>query len=249
MWLGCLWSDLKLYSSKRDGMFLKDQILQVQQRVEDAATRAGRQPHEVLLLGISKYQSEEVIRAAFAGGVHSFGENYVQEALKKKEALADLDVDWHFTGHLQSNKARQVVGKFNLIHSLDRFSLAREVSKRAINSDVVQKVLVEVNLAGEESKSGVKLNDLPALIEQVLALPNVEMAGLMCMPPLSSDELITRAYFQQARELRDHFRAEYPELQSFRHLSMGTSSDFELAIEEGATIIRLGTVLLGARKY
>jgi len=215
------------------------------ERVERACLRAGRSLEEVKILGASKGQSEEKIRVLYSLGLKLFGENYVQEAEKKIKNLADLDIDWHFIGRLQTNKAKKAVALFSTIHSLDRLSLAEELEKRARSLNKRINVLIEVNIGHEATKAGVFEENLEEFVKELKGFPNLNLIGLMCLPPLTDDKRKTRFYFQKMRNLFERIKPLVGE--GFTQLSTGTSSDFEIAIEEGATIIRIGTLLFGPR--
>lgn len=229
---------------------LTQRIHNVQTNIAAAARVSGREAKDVTLMAVTKTWSANVVRDAYTAGLRHFGENYVQEALKKKSELTDLSVDWHFIGHLQSNKVKNVVGEFSIIHSLDRLSLAEEVSKRAVNSELSepQKVLIEINVADEPSKSGVSWSELPKLLDNVQELPGVSVRGLMAMPPLElSDQSEIRRVFNNVRDERDRLAPRLSAPHSLMELSMGTTHDYVAAIEAGATIVRLGTALFGSR--
>jgi len=213
----------------------------LEEKISKACERAGRKREEVLLLGASKYATVEQIRQAYHCGVKVFGENRVQEFLKKLESLRDLPIDWHFIGRLQTNKVKYIVDKVSLIHSLDRISLADEIDKRAKKVGKVQDVLIEVNLGGEESKGGVHPEELENLFQYTLNLSNLRVLGLMAIPPYMEDPQMVRPYFAKLRQLKEKLERLYNV--KLPHLSMGMSADFEVAIEEGATIIRLGSAL------
>lgn len=199
------------------------------------------------LLAVSKLQPEEKIRGLYSLGQRAFAENYVQEALVKKQSLADLPgIEWHFIGSLQSNKAKQVVGEFAWIHSVDSVSLAQKLSSQATQKQVCQKILLQVNLAGEATKGGFSETELRQNIETLSKLPGILIGGLMTMPPLFENPEMARPYFQQLQNLRDELLPQFPAL---TELSMGTSSDYRVAIEEGATMVRLGTILFGERPH
>ncbi|HID66177.1 MAG TPA: YggS family pyridoxal phosphate-dependent enzyme [Aquificaceae bacterium] len=198
------------------------------------------------LLGASKTVSPEVIGEFYNCGLRVYGENRVQEFLKKLEALKDLNIEWHFIGRLQRNKVKYLMNKVVLIHSLDRKNLADEIQKRALKNNIIQEVLIEVNVGGEETKGGVRPENLKELFEYTLKLPNVKVIGLMTIPPYFDNPEEVRPYFEKLRKLRDELQEEYKV--SLPHLSMGMSNDFEVAIEEGATIVRIGTLLFGERK-
>ena len=215
------------------------------ERVEKACLRVGRKPEEVKILGASKGQSEEKIRVLYSLGLRLFGENYVQEAEKKIKNLADCAIDWHLIGRLQTNKAKKAVSLFSTIHSLDRLSLAEELEKRARSLNKRINVLIEVNIGHEATKAGIFEENLEEFVTKLKDFPNLNLIGLMCLPPLSDDEKKTRFYFQKMRDLFEKIKPLVSD--EFTELSMGTSSDFEIAIEEGATIIRIGTLLFGPR--
>jgi PLP dependent protein len=214
----------------------------VRRRVEDAARRAERDAHCVRLVAASKTQPAASIRAAYSAGARDFGENYVQEALTKQAELADLkDIRWHLIGHLQTNKARLAVGSFVLIHSLDSVRLAGALAK--MRSDPPMPVLVEINLGAEASKTGVPADQAEALINALRG--KVEVRGLMAIPPPGPDSGHSRLYFVQLRGLRDRLAAATG--LALSELSMGMTDDFEVAIEEGATMVRVGRAIFGGR--
>jgi PLP dependent protein len=214
----------------------------LRERIAAAATAAGRAADDVRLLAVSKGQPSSALREAYEAGQRDFGENYVQELVKKADELADLsDLRWHMIGHLQRNKAKLVVQRASALHSLDSEALALELDKRREGSPLP--VLLEVAIAGEAQKSGVAIAELPALALTVERCARLELRGLMCVPPLADDPEQSRAYFARLRGLRDELggSSRLPEL------SMGMTADFELAIAEGATLVRVGTALFGAR--
>ncbi len=222
-----------------------ERLTYAEERVLRACERAGRKREEVLLLGASKGVPADRLRDFFQCGLRVFGENRVQEFLKKWEALKDLLIDWHFIGRLQSNKVKYIIDKVSLIHSLDRQSLLEELSKRAENIGKVQEVLIEVNVGGEETKGGVEPRDLKGFFEVCLKAKNIKVLGLMCIPPYRENPEEVRLYFATLRKLRDELEKEFKV--RLPHLSMGMSHDFETAIEEGATIVRIGTLIFGER--
>ncbi len=213
-------------------------VARVRERIARAANRAGRASGEILLVGVSKAIDVERIRRAVAAGLPALGENRVQEA-KEKIGPIGRPVPWHFVGHLQTNKARDAVLLFDLIHSVDRLELARELHRRAEAAGNVANVLVQVNLAGEGTKGGFSPQELKRALEALAALPALSVRGLMAIPPAVERAEESRAWFRRLRELRDEAGLE--------HLSMGMSADFEVAVEEGATIVRLGTAIFGPR--
>ena len=208
-------------------------------RVERATAHARRAPGSVCLVAVSKLQPADAVRAAHAAGARVFGENYAQELRAKQEALADLAPEWHFVGRLQRNKAKDMAGRTALVHSIDGLELAAALDHRAAAAGAVQRVLVEVNLAGETTKGGVAPEALPDLLAAMAPLPALRCVGLMTMPPPAADPEANRPTFRQLAGLAA--RLSLPEL------SMGMSDDFEVAIEEGATIVRVGTAIFGPR--
>jgi len=219
----------------------------VRQRIESAARGCGRDPESVRLVAVSKTVPAERVRQAAEAGVTLLGENYVQEARDKIEALADCEVSWHFIGHLQSNKAKYAVKLFDLIHSVDSAKLAAEIDKRAAKIGKKQPILVQVNIAEEETKSGVSVKQSTALLREISALDHIEVRGLMTMPPFFNQPERVRPFFRALRRLRDSIReSELPDVE-LNELSMGMTGDFEVAIEEGATLVRIGTAIFGER--
>jgi len=208
------------------------------------AQAAGGWTHPVTIVAVTKGFGPDAVRAALAAGLPDVGENRVQEALDKMTAEPDSRAVWHLIGHLQRNKAKQVAGRFALVHSLDSLELADELAKRAAAAGIRQRVLVQVNVAGETQKSGCAPSDLPALVGRVAALESLSLEGLMTMAPLTGDLAVQRNTFRGLRRLRDALQQEGTWLPS---LSMGMSDDFVTAVEEGATVIRLGTALFGPR--
>ena len=216
-------------------------IQEIEQKLARACQRAGRKREEVLLLGASKYANAEKIREAYQCGVRVFGESRAQDFLKKFEELKDLPIDWHFIGNLQTNKVKYIIDKVSLIHSLDRQSLAEEIQKRAERLGKVQDVLIEVNLGKEETKGGVYEEDLDKLFEYCLSLKNLRVLGLMAIPPYKENPEEVRPYFVKLRKLKERLEGLYK--LKLPHLSMGMSEDFEVAVEEGATIVRIGSAI------
>jgi hypothetical protein len=220
-------------------------LKEVRAAIAAAAQRSRRDPGAVRLVAVSKTVDLERIRAAIDAGQDLFGENYLQEA-RDKIAVLGRAVSWHLVGSLQSNKARGAVELFDLIHAVDRLKLAQALDAAAARLSKVQDVLIQVNQAGEATKSGVEPAEAPALIQEVARLPHLKVLGLMTMPPWFPDPEAARPYFRALRELRDHLRGltglPLPEL------SMGMSGDFAVAIEEGATLVRVGTAIFGSRR-
>ncbi|MFL5426182.1 MAG: YggS family pyridoxal phosphate-dependent enzyme [Myxococcales bacterium] len=217
-------------------MGIADNLRGVRERIDRACERAKRDPASVRLVAVSKVQPIEAIREALEAGQRDFGENYAQELREKADAIGAA-VNWHFLGALQTNKVKMIVGRVALLHTCDRPSLAQELNKRAASLGIVQRVLVEVNLAREPQKGGIAPADLPAFVATLRNLPSLRCEGLMCIPPAEEE---ARLHFRRLRELRD-------ELGVLPELSMGMSADYETAIEEGATIVRVGTAIFGER--
>jgi hypothetical protein len=218
-------------------------LAEVRRRINAAAQRAGRDPAAVRLLAVSKTMPVEMVREAVAADQRLFGENYLQEARPKIEALGQA-ASWHFIGHLQSKKAKAVVALFELIHGVDRLKLAQALDAAAAQMGKVQDILIQVNLAEEATKSGVAPEAAPELLREISRLPHLRVMGLMTMPPFLAPEAV-RPYFRALRELRD--RLTDLSGHSLPELSMGMSGDFEVAIEEGATLVRVGTAIFGSR--
>ena len=229
-------------------MSVAENIERVNQRIRRACERSGRAVEEVRLIAVSKTMPAESVRQAYAAGLREFGENRVQEAAAKRQALSDLDAVWHLIGHLQSNKAKQACQLFSWIHSVDSLSLAEKIDRSAAALGRRLPVLIEVHLGEEASKFGVEENDLAHLAEQVGALPSLELRGLMTLPPFFDNPEDARPFFRRLRELAARIEARNLPGVSMRELSMGMSHDFEIAIEEGATLVRVGTAIFGARQ-
>lgn len=226
---------------------MKDRLSLIRSRIEKAVADSGRRLEDVQLVAVSKTVPFERILTAINLGVTVFGENYVQEARDKFNALYSHPLSWHFIGHLQSNKAKYVVKIFDLIHSVDSLKLSREIDKQAGKTGKVQSVLVQVNIAAETSKSGVLLEDTARLVSEMSQLTHLEIKGLMTMPPYFNAPEKARPYFKTLRNLRDQIRAmEIPGV-AMDELSMGMTGDFEAAIQEGATLVRIGTAIFGER--
>ena len=201
----------------------------------------------VSLIAVTKTQSPEVIRQAFAAGLSIVGENRVQEAMEKSALLAGLPLTWHLIGHLQTNKVKQAVQLFSLIHSVDSSRLATEINRCALNIGKVQDVLLEVNVAGEDAKSGVTPEQAEELAAFIDSLPNLRLCGMMTVAPLFDDPELTRPIFRTLREMFDKLKEKALHPDSFRWLSMGMTHDYRVAVEEGSTMVRIGTGLFGAR--
>jgi len=227
-------------------MSVAENFKAVQNRIAAAALRAGRDPSTIRLVTVTKTVDLDRIREATAAGAVVLGENRVQEAKEKIEALGRT-VSWHLIGRLQTNKAKYAVKLFDLIHSVDSLELAKEIDKQAAKNGKVQDVLIEVSIAGEAVKAGVSIGDTVRLVKEAAGLNHIRVLGLMTMPPLSNDPEDSRPYFRRLRDLAHAVRKEGIAGISMNELSMGMSGDFEVAIEEGATLVRVGTAIFGER--
>jgi PLP dependent protein len=226
-----------------DWNHVRGNLLAVQERIAGATRRSGRRPEEVTLVAVSKTHPGEAIRAAYEAGVRHFGENRVQEWEGKRGQLADLKATWHLIGHLQSNKAARAANVFDCVDSVDSLALAQRLDRARAAGKL--RILIEVQLAAEESKSGAAPGEAKRIIEGVAALPRLDLAGLLCIPPFLRNPEEVRPFFRRLQALRDELREQSG--LSLPVLSMGMSHDFEVAIEEGSTEVRLGTVLFGER--
>lgn len=226
---------------------IADNLHRVRAAIDSHARSCGRDPASITLVAVSKTKPTEAIREAYATGQTAFGENYAQEFRDKAKEISDLPLQWHFIGHLQSNKAKYVAGKAVLIHTLDKESLVAALDRLAARQGIVQDCLVEVNLSGESTKSGCSPGDVIPFLSACARYENIRVTGLMTIGSLTDDGEKTRAEFSHLRELRDEANAAgiYPH--SLTELSMGMSGDWQIAIEEGATIIRIGTAIFGER--
>lgn len=225
-------------------MDIPDRLEGIRDRIHEACHRAGRRADSVRLVAVTKTRSVAEIRTAVEAGVTEFGENRVQEAQSKIAAVGS-GVRWHLVGHLQKNKARKAISLFEMIHSLDSLELGRMLDRAAAELDKVQSVLIQVDLAGEETKYGLPQQDLFETLESLAELPRLRVEGLMVLPPYLDDPEEVRPFFRRLRELGE--KARRRRLSLGNELSMGMSHDFEVAIEEGATLVRIGTALFGPR--
>ncbi|MCR5546389.1 MAG: YggS family pyridoxal phosphate-dependent enzyme [Lachnospiraceae bacterium] len=227
---------------------LKENLDTVEKRIQEACDRSGRKREEVTLIAVSKTKPVEVLKEAYDLGVRVFGENKVQELDVKIPEFSD-DVAWHMIGHLQRNKVKYIAGKVALIHSVDSLRLAEEISKEGKKKDVVIPILIEVNAAGEESKFGVAPEETLSLVKEIAALENVQVKGLMTIAPYVVDSEENRPYFRKIKDLSVDIAKENIDNVSMDILSMGMTGDYEVAIEEGATMVRVGTGIFGERDY
>jgi MAF protein len=233
-------------SSVAVAVAVADNLGVVMEKIANAAARAGRRADEIRLIAVSKSKPLALIEDAVAVGQRSFGENYVQEAVEKIAAFPTAD--WHFIGYLQSKKAKQVVGRFSLIHSVDRLKLAEEIAKASAAAGIVQDVLLQIHVGDEQTKHGVTIDEAPSLIETLLGLKSLRLRGLMSLPPLCDSEREARTYFAEIRSVFEKWKCGVCRQNlAFTELSLGTSSDYEWAILEGATMVRVGTAIFGER--
>jgi len=222
---------------------IRQNMARVRQQMVAAASRSGRQPSEIMLVGVTKYVEPDVARPLVEAGLNDLGESRPQELWNKAAALADSKVSWHLIGHLQRNKVRRTLPLTSCIHSADSLRLLEEISREAVAQQVVSKVLLEVNISGEPAKHGLAPGEVEPLLPKLAALPGISIAGLMTMASLSGGPAEARREFAALRELRNKLVPVCPPNISLRELSMGMSGDFEIAIEEGATIVRVGSAL------
>jgi pyridoxal phosphate enzyme (YggS family) len=232
-----------------DSAALRGRLARVRERVARAADRARRDPAAIRLVAVSKTFSIDHIRAAADAGHRDFGENKVQEAQQKIAAAADLAVRWHLVGHLQSNKARKAGASFHVVHSIDDVGVVSRLEEGARDAGRVVEVLVQVDLAREPTKHGVPRDRVRALVDALRPAAALRLSGLMVLPPAAADPEASRSYFAALRGLRDNLIAEGAAPAGFSELSMGMSQDFEVAIEEGATLVRVGSAIFGERTY
>ena len=231
---------------------IRDRLERVQEQIASSAINSGRTPEAIRMVVVTKTQPVDIIRAAIAAGAENIGENYAEEAVAKMHELGDSDVEWHMIGHVQSRKAKLVVKNFDLMHSLDSLKLARRLNNFALEAGCTLRVLLEFNVGGESTKYGWQAGDescwpdLLSDVEQILELGNLSTRGLMTMPPYAEQGEQSRLYFVRLRRLQDFFRSRFPQFE-WDELSMGTSADYVVAVSEGATLVRVGTAVLGTR--
>ncbi len=229
-------------------MTVTENLERIEERICSACARAGRRREDVRLVCVTKTKPVPMLMEAYDCGERLFGENKVQEITEKAPQLP-ADISWHMIGHLQTNKVRQVITRASMIHSVDSLHLAEEISRQAVKAGIVMPILIEVNVAGEESKYGVPCGQTEALIRQVLPLPGIRIDGLMTIAPYTDDPETNRPHFRKLRELLVDIDKKCIDNLSVCELSMGMTGDFEVAIEEGATLIRVGTGIFGERVY
>ena len=225
---------------------LIDQYTDIKRAITEAAEKAGRNPAKIKLVAVSKGQPASALQALAGAGQAIFGESYLQEAANKIKEVGVPNLAWHFIGHVQTNKAKQVVNLFSCVESVDSLKLAQSLNNAALEINKNLKILVQVNLAGETSKSGCNTQELPALCQGIGQFPNLQLKGLMTLPPFFDDPDKSRPYFAKLNNLAKELSSHLPP-GSMDELSMGMSGDFQVAIEEGATLVRIGTLLFGLR--
>lgn len=231
-------------------MAINDRYEEIIKRIGEAAARSGRNPDDIRLVAVTKTHTADEINQAIDAGAIDIGENRVQELLEKYDDVKP--VNWHLIGHLQTNKVKSVIGKVVMIHSVDSLKLAREIDKRSVAAGLTTDILIEINSAMEDTKSGIDPKELKELVEKIAAeCDHVRIRGLMCIPPMAAEPEDARSYFREAAMLFDEMKSwELPEDRFMpEELSMGMSGDFEVAIEEGATIVRVGSSIFGPRNY
>ena len=226
---------------------ISDNINSIRERISRACARAGRSTSEITLLAVGKTFPSSAVREAVEAGVADVGENYVQELLSKRGDLSGSDVRWHFIGHLQSNKVKNVAPWIHMIHAVDSTALAIEIDRRAAKAGRVIECLLEVNTTGESTKFGVAPGDVTALVRSLASCDNISLGGLMTIGPFLPDPEGSRPMFRRLRELKDEIISLAQANVTMRHLSMGMTGDFEVAIDEGATLVRIGTGVFGPR--
>ncbi len=228
---------------------IKERLKIIRDRIEEAKIRSGREKEDIKLLAVTKTVTPERIVEAVEAGQSLFGENYVQEAKEKIDQLKEsgFNLEWHFIGHLQRNKVKYIIGYFSCIETLDSIKLAKEINKHAQKHGICLPCFIQINISGEETKFGIAPKELERFLDELSDFKNITITGLMTLPPFSLDPEQVRPYFIQLRELRDKFYKTHPVANKMIELSMGMTNDFEIAIEEGATIVRIGTAIFGPR--
>ncbi len=230
-------------------MSIKDNIDNIMQRVVASAERAGKNPQDITVIAVSKTVDAARAREAVEGGLINLGENKVQEMVSKYEQLPNLGIRWHMIGHLQKNKVKYIIDKAELIHSVESVDLANEINKRAIQHGLIAKILIELNIAKEESKFGINDENVYEFIKSLEQFENLKVMGLMTVAPNSENPEEIRWVFKKMKEIFDNISAMKISNTDMKYLSMGMTNDFEIAIEEGSNIVRIGTAIFGARNY
>lgn len=226
---------------------IAENIKRLKDSIKEICLKSGRDVNQVKLIAVTKTIDTDKIKQAVEAGLETFGENYVQEAIKKIKALPDT-IHWHFIGNIQKNKVKYLIKTFELIHSVGSVDVAIEIDKKAMQKGIKQPILFEINLGGESTKSGFSPQQFLSLIERLNMLKNIQPLGLMTMPPPINDEIMLSKYFSSLREMRDKLISDKIFDNSFKDLSMGTTADYKIAIKEGATMIRIGTAIFGPRR-
>lgn len=227
---------------------LSDNLKQVKENIIEACNRAGRNPDDVKLIAVSKTKPVEMLKEVYDTGMRDFGENYVQELIDKIEVMPD-DINWNMIGHLQRNKVKYIVGKVSMIHSVDSLRLAEEINKESVKKNVITDILVEVNVAKEENKFGISTDEALEFIKEISVLPAIRVRGFMTSAPFVDDPEENRCYFRQLRQLLVDINEKNIDNISMDVLSMGMTNDYTVAVEEGATMVRVGTAIFGKRNY
>lgn len=230
------------------GTMLKENLQQVEENIKKACKKSGRDRADVTLIAVSKTKPVEMLQTVYDCGVRDFGENKVQEMCDKMEVLPG-DIKWHMIGHLQTNKVKYIVGRTELIHSVDSVHLAAEIQKQAVKKDVIVPILIEVNIAEEESKFGIHKEDTIAMVRQIAEMDHLRIKGLMTIAPFVENAEDNRLYFREIKQLSVDIKNQNIDNVSMDVLSMGMTGDYEVAIEEGATLVRVGTGIFGERNY
>lgn len=226
---------------------IKENLEKISKLISDSSAFCKRPPEDVLLIAVSKKKSSDAILEAIAAGARHFGENYIQEAIAKIDGIGKEKACWHFIGHLQSNKSGLAVRYFDYIHTVDSFKLAKEINRQAASINKIQKVLIQINISHEKTKSGVDPEKIIELITQIDTLDNLSVQGLMCMPPYFDDPEEARPFFKKLNNIQNNINNLKLSNTCLKHLSMGMSNDFKVAIEEGSTMVRIGTSIFGER--
>jgi len=226
---------------------IKTNLDQINKDIIDTAASCGRQPDSIQLIAVSKRKTVNTVREGIKAGAKHLGENYIQEAMEKIDIIGKESACWHFIGHLQSNKAKFAVKYFEYIHTVDTLKLAKEINKQAKKIDKIQNILLQVNIADEETKSGTQKKSALELVKKINEMNHLSLQGLMCMPPYFSDAEQARDYFKQLVQIKEEITAHGFDRVSMNHLSMGMSNDFKVAIQEGSTMVRVGTSIFGRR--
>ena len=226
---------------------IKENLDKINRQIFETAKACDRSPDDVKLIAVSKRKSVQAIKEAIEAGAGHFGENYIQEAVEKIDIIADESITWHFIGHLQSNKAKFAVKYFEYIHTVDKLKLAKEINKQAKKNNKIQKILLQINIGEELTKSGAGIENAIDLVKQIHKFENISIEGLMCMPPFFDDPEEARTYFRQLVQIKGKIMDENFDSVSMGHLSMGMSGEFRVAIEEGSTMVRVRTSIFGNR--